>query len=175
MSKTTPLLPFNKSTVLWNRFLQLPVLGILCALGSGVCFSSCSLVVKLLPTLNPMEILACECLLQTFIFISISIYSGHHFFEVPEERWFLIIRGITGVLYANLIFYSFSLIPLADASTIAFSAPVFVSFLACILLKEPCGLFQIVSVVVTVVGVVMIAKPTFIFGYNKEDVRSFDR
>ena len=56
------------------------------------------------------------------------------------------------------------MIPLSDATTIVFSAPVFVYIFACLLLKEECGVFQIITVLVTLVGVLLIAKPAFMFG-----------
>ena len=63
------------------------------------------------------------------------------------------------------------MIPLADASTIVFSAPVYVSVFACVFLKEECGIFQTVITAVTIAGVLLISKPTFIFGYQHEAVQ----
>ena len=88
----------------------------------------------------------------------------------PGERWPLFLRGIFGFLAFGLSYVSFRMIPLADASTIIFSAPVYVSIFACVLLKEDCGLFQVINIGITIVGVLLISKPTFIFGYDHESV-----
>jgi drug/metabolite transporter (DMT)-like permease len=62
------------------------------------------------------------------------------------------------------------MIPLADASTIIFSAPVYVSIFACIFLKEECGIFQAATIAVTIGGVLLISKPPFLFGSDHEAV-----
>jgi drug/metabolite transporter (DMT)-like permease len=69
-------------------------------------------------------------------------------------------------------YYALSYISLADSSAIGFSAPVFVSVFACFLLKEPCGAFQISTVVATLIGVVLIARPSFLFAADVEDIFS---
>lgn len=54
--------------------------------------------------------------------------------------------------------------PLADASVIIFSTPVFVSIFARLFLKETCGIFNVATVILTLVGVVLITRPPIIFG-----------
>lgn len=54
--------------------------------------------------------------------------------------------------------------PLADASVIIFSTPVFVAIFARLFLKEPCGTFNIITVLLTLLGVVLITRPPAIFG-----------
>lgn len=54
--------------------------------------------------------------------------------------------------------------PLADASVIIFSTPVFVAIFARLFLKEPCGLFNVLTVILTLIGVVLITRPSSIFG-----------
>lgn len=68
----------------------------------------------------------------------------------------------------NLCYVSFSMIPLSDAVTIGASAPVFVSIIAYVVLKEECGIFQVFSVFITIIGVLLISRPTFIFGQDVE-------
>lgn len=53
---------------------------------------------------------------------------------------------------------------LADASVIIFSTPVFVAIFARLFLKEPCGIFNAITVVLTLIGVVLITRPPIIFG-----------
>lgn len=63
-----------------------------------------------------------------------------------------------------LSFYAFRHMPLADASVIIFSTPVFVAIFARLFLKEPCGLFNVATVILTLIGVVLITRPSAIFG-----------
>lgn len=69
--------------------------------------------------------------------------------------------GTTGLV---LSFYAFRHMPLADASVIIFSTPVFVAIFARLFLKEPCGYFNVVTIILTLIGVVLITRPPFIFG-----------
>lgn len=48
--------------------------------------------------------------------------------------------------------------PLADASVVVFSVPVFVSLFARLFLQEPCGPIHILSVALTLAGVVLITR-----------------
>lgn len=48
--------------------------------------------------------------------------------------------------------------------------PMFVTISARLFLKEPCGIFEIVNIVMMVVGVFFVMKPPFVFGVDKEDM-----
>lgn len=60
--------------------------------------------------------------------------------------------------------------PLADASVVVFSVPVFVSIFARIFLKEPCGLFNVITVCLTLIGVILITRPPLIFGHTVQSL-----
>lgn len=81
----------------------------------------------------------------------------------PGVRKLLILRGLLGATSLFLRFYAIHYMPIADASVIIFSVPVFVSALAKVFLKEPCGLFHVAAVVVTLVGLGLITKPPVLF------------
>lgn len=70
-------------------------------------------------------------------------------------------------------YYALSFIALGDSSAIIFAAPVFVSIFAFICIKEPCGLFKIVTVIITLIGVVLIARPSFIPFFASEEPEKF--
>lgn len=80
------------------------------------------------------------------------------------------LRCIVGCLGLCLSFYAFRYMNLADASVIIFSMPIFVAIFARIFLKEPCGLFHVITIILTLLGVVLIAKPPILFSDpNKND------
>ena len=60
--------------------------------------------------------------------------------------------------------------PLADASVVVFSVPVFVAIFARIFLKEPCGFFNVLTVCLTLIGVVLITRPPLLFGHTIESL-----
>lgn len=63
----------------------------------------------------------------------------------------------------SLLYYSFRELPLGDATTIIFSSPVIVIALSFLFLKEPCGILRIVVVCTLFTGVVLVARPPFLF------------
>lgn len=95
--------------------------------------------------------------------IPIALYKNEPLF--PEgKRFILLLRCFVGTTGLMLSFYAFRHMPLADASVIIFSTPVFVTIFARIFLKEPCGLFNVMTIFVTLIGVVLITRPPIIFG-----------
>lgn len=105
-----------------------------------------------------------RCCIQVIVFLPIIVYNGFSVFGVPGERLPLFSRGFFGCMSLITSYVSYRLMPLSDATTICASAPVFVAIVACVLLKEECGIFQIFTLIVTLSGVLLISRPTFIFG-----------
>lgn len=62
-----------------------------------------------------------------------------------------------------LSFYAFRHMSLSDASVIIFSTPVFVIIFAKIFLNEPCGLFNVATIFLTIMGVILITRPPLLF------------
>lgn len=80
------------------------------------------------------------------------------------KRIILLLRCFVGTTGLMLSFYAFRHMPLADASVIIFSTPVFVAIFARLFLKEPCGVFNVITVMLTLIGVLLITRPPLIFG-----------
>lgn len=80
------------------------------------------------------------------------------------KRLILLLRCFVGTTGLMLSFYAFRHMPLADASVIIFSTPVFVAIFANLFLKEPCGIFNVFTIILTLFGVILITRPSMIFG-----------
>jgi len=78
----------------------------------------------------------------------------------------LLLRSFAGATALSLTFYAIRHMPLADASVIVFSVPVVVAIFARIFLKEPCGLFHYFTLFLTMLGVLLITRPPFLFGQS---------
>ena len=61
------------------------------------------------------------------------------------------------------LYSSYRLVSLSDATTIRFTAPLFVSIFAFLLLGEPFGPIHILSAGITITGVLLVGRPTFLF------------
>lgn len=92
----------------------------------------------------------------------------------PGKRIILLLRCFVGTTGLMLSFYAFRHMPLADASVIIFSTPVFVAIFARLFLKEPCGPFNVATVLLTLLGVVLITRPPVLFAYTFPAVPSLD-
>ncbi|XP_011698104.1 PREDICTED: solute carrier family 35 member G1 [Wasmannia auropunctata] len=142
-----------------------PYMGLVLATLSSLFFSLCSVIVKSLVEINPTEMAIFRFLGVLLPAIPIVIYKGEHPF--PKGcRLTLILRSFVGTTGLMLSFYAFRHMPLADASVIVFSVPVFVAIFARIFLKEPCGLFNVATICLTLIGVILITRPPLIFGHT---------
>ncbi len=68
-------------------------------------------------------------------------------------------RSLSGIISLALFYYAVSTIPLADATAIAYAAPIFISVLSIFLLNEIIGRQRWAAIIVGFVGVLLIAQP----------------
>ncbi|KAL7730028.1 hypothetical protein ACLKA6_009318 [Drosophila palustris] len=154
-----------------KRRANCPYLGIILATLSSLFFSLCSVIVKGLVDVNPMELASFRFVGVLLPTIPILIYTRQPVF--PEgKRVILMLRCFMGTTGLMLSFYAFRHMPLADASVIIFSTPVFVAIFARVFLKEPCTLFNVVTINMTLLGVVLITRPPLVFGDPVPDADS---
>lgn len=100
------------------------------------------------------------------VFWPITIHNGWSFFGIEGERVALFSRAIFGFFNVSMGFAAFTLIPLADATTIISAAPIFVSIFAPCILGEECGLSQVIVIIMTIAGVFLASQPTFLFPHD---------
>lgn len=155
-------------TKMLNFLRKIPASGIILSAMSGFCLAAASLIVKKAPNVNSVQILVSRAIVQFIFVLPFITYYKLPFFGIPGERLPLFMRGFIGFIYASLMYTSYRFIPLADASTIIFSAPVYVTIIACIFLKETCAVSQVVGVVITITGALLVSRPTFIFPVDIE-------
>ncbi|KAI1289196.1 Solute carrier family 35 member G1 [Halotydeus destructor] len=147
-----------------KKLRKIQLAGLILAVFSAAIFATGSFMVKLTPNIHPVEIVITRSITQLCFVVPFNLYASWSFKGAAGERWHLFTRGILGFMAFSLAYSAFHLLPLGDASTIIFSAPVYVSIFACLMLGEACGIFQGVVILFTLSGVVLISKPSFIFG-----------
>lgn len=84
----------------------------------------------------------------------------------PDRRGLLVLRGVVGFLALSAFYHSIVHLPLADATVIQYTNPVFAGLLAVPFLGERLRRREVVSVVVSMAGVVLVTRPSFLFGYG---------
>src|ERR1700761_2736098 len=82
-----------------------------------------------------------------------------------EVRPLLIARGFGGFFGVFGMYYSLMYLPLADATVITFLSPVIACAVCAYILKEPFTRMEQIAAVLSMLGVVLIARPTAIFSY----------
>lgn len=139
----------------------------------GICFamiSSLTLVVmnlfaKLCTVLPVFEIGVFRFIIQLVITMPLLIYSNDKIIFSPKIMLFLLLRGFTGTSGMLTRLYAVQNMPLGDATVLMFTTPIFVAIFGRIFLKEPLHRMYIFLLLLCLAGVILIARPSFIFGH----------
>ena len=100
----------------------------------------------------------------TFCFFCVLVaHVGVSVTDFPKKKWVAMRVGVGSVAYVCKV-WSFQFLPLGDASALVFTSPIFTCVIARIFLKEKLTPVSVGSLIFGLGGVVLIAKPTFIFG-----------
>lgn len=70
-----------------------------------------------------------------------------------------VIRSVSGIISLGLLYFAITRIPIADATALAYAAPIFITLLSIFLLGEEIGLRRWLAVFTGFVGVLLIARP----------------
>jgi len=101
--------------------------------------------------------------------VTVSVLAGAHLvvqgtsFRGREPR-ILLLRGVLGFISLSCFHYALIHLPLADATVIHFVNPVFTAFIAALWLREHLGVREAALVLTSLAGVVLVARPGFLFG-----------
>ncbi|KAI1289650.1 Solute carrier family 35 member G1 [Halotydeus destructor] len=155
--------------VIIGQLRKFPLAGIILATVSGVIFATANFCVSLLPHVHPFTVLITRSIIQLLVFVPAAIFSESSIFGVRGERLTLYINGAIGAIAIGAAYSAFQVMPLGDASTIVQSMPVFATLLACLFLNESCKAFQVVMVIMTCGGVIVISQPK-IFSIDEIDI-----
>ena len=69
-------------------------------------------------------------------------------------------RAVVGNLAVGFVFWAYSLLPMADATALLFAAPLFVTLLSPVMLREKVDRYRWLAVVIGFGGILLIAKPS---------------
>ncbi|KAH7637593.1 hypothetical protein HUG17_8697 [Dermatophagoides farinae] len=133
---------------------------------SSVFFSLSAVIVKYLKDIHPGQLAVSRFFGIFILTIPLIVYHDLNPFGPPELRPILIMRGIAGATSLFLRFIAFHYLSIADASVIIFSVPIFVSIFAWFYLKEPCGLFHTLTIIIAMIGLIMTTKLPIFFSYS---------
>merc|ERR1712242_650872 len=86
------------------------------------------------------------------------------------QRIMLCMVGLFGSLTMLTSFACVKFMPVPDAITLIFTAPLFTMVLAAMFMKERVTIVKAISGMVLMAGIVLITKPSFLFPDNNNDV-----
>jgi len=137
--------------------------GVLFSLAAYLLYSCCDAIIKGFSTnLSPFEI-AFWTALFSFLPAIFTKPKGEHWRQMFQmtHPWLVNLRSATGVVGNLCIIYAFTHIPLAEAYSIAFLAPIFVVALSVIYLAEKVSWHRWFFLAATFAGVLLVVRPGF--------------
>ena len=93
---------------------------------------------------------------------------GTFYFGSSRSSPLLALRCVIGSIAMMCNWFIVTQLPLGDATVIVFTAPVFTIFVARVTLKEYMSVAQIICVMFSSIGVVLVARPSFL-GFDNSD------
>ncbi len=81
-----------------------------------------------------------------------------------SDRRTLLLRAVVGVMALSLFYFALPKIPLGDATALFYMTPIWTALIASVILKERTARLVFLGMGISLIGVVMIARPSFLFG-----------
>ena len=137
------------------------VSGILCRLGSGLSFSTMGALFKLASVkgFSAPELVFYRSLFSLPVVLLWVMKSESLAALRPNRPMAHVWRSSLGLLSMGLTFEAIILLPLADATAINFTAPIFATILSFLVLKEHVGIHRWAAVLLGFIGVLIVARP----------------
>ncbi len=136
------------------------LLGVVFAFFQAIAFSILTLLIKLVSdNHHPVDMLLYRnaiCTGIVFLFLVFTQRVGQIRKANLKRQG---IRAVTGTVGMVLTFVTFSLLPLTEAQSLLFAAPLFVVVLSYPLLKEKVGMYRTMAAVIGFLGVLLILQP----------------
>lgn len=135
--------------------------GILLALGGGVTLSMNDLAIKALSDTYALhQVILIRAFIGMALVLAVMAYSAAGLKQVRTRRIGAHALRVSIVMVSNITYFvGLSLMPLADAVAVAFVAPLFVTLMSAVILREQVGPRRWAAVAVGLLGVVIMTRP----------------
>jgi drug/metabolite transporter (DMT)-like permease len=108
--------------------------------------------------LHPFEVTFFRCLFSLFVMLPFIIRSGPSILATPKIGFYTL-RAVVGLISMLSWFYGITIVPLATATAVNFTAPLFATMAAALVLHEDVRLRRWAAVVIGFIGVLVIMRP----------------
>jgi len=82
-----------------------------------------------------------------------------------RHKKLLLVRGMFGFMGLSSVFYAVTHLPLAEATVLQYMYPPLTALIASLVLREPFDRRVLISMLVSVVGLLLISQPALLFGH----------
>lgn len=115
---------------------------------------------------NILDVLLVRCTVHSIISLCFILYKGYHF--IPDNhRVLILIRSLCAASGTIAFFYCLTLLPLPDLTTLRYTQVVWTAVIAMIIFRERIAFPTIFACLLTLIGVICVAQPTFLFPRSK--------
>jgi drug/metabolite transporter (DMT)-like permease len=137
--------------------------GVLFAFSAYALYSCCDAIIKGLGHgLSVYEIAFFTTLFSLVpVFLTTPKHENGLYFWKLKNPWLVHMRGVSGVIGNACIIYAFVTIPLAEAYSIAFLAPIFIVLISVLVLKETVSVQRWLILAASFIGVLIVVRPGF--------------
>jgi len=163
LNSTTPTPPTssNKPSIFRSKIIR----GYLLALGAHCCVAISQFFIKKarkeLPASQTLYMIFLQCMIWTFFIMRHKSLPGY--FPKPQLNRLTLLRGFIGVTGATGLLYSLGKLLLSEVIIISNTSPLITSSLAIFFLGERFDVALGLNAILSIIGVLMIAKPAFLF------------
>lgn len=135
-------------------------------LASGVIFAFMSALTKVVSDagMSSMQIVFVSGTVRWLGLAALLLQAKQSPFGPPGIRVLLVVRSLCGCTAFSCATYAFGIMPIGDATTIFLTSPVWAAMLGRTVLKEKLHTLDLTAIFMAIIGVVLVARPTAIFG-----------
>lgn len=142
--------------------------GYIFGLASVICVCMSTVLIKMSPSLNSFNHIVVRYSIQLVIMLFFIQKSDSKCLGPKDHRGTLLLRGFTGCTSLAFTIISLQYLDVSDVESVANCTAVVTAILARIFLKEKLTLCHISSIFLTILGMILILRPSFLFGIETE-------
>ena len=143
----------------WMPSLPAPIEGILWMAGAAVCWALNTILIRPISLeLPPIELLFLRCFFAAILFIPFIAKVGFKNMKMGRPSLYFM-RAAAMFVSMLMWIYAVKFLPIAEAVSLGFTAPLFATMLAALILREKVGIRRWTAVFFGFVGAMVIIRP----------------
>jgi drug/metabolite transporter (DMT)-like permease len=138
--------------------------GIFLAIFSTLAITCSIYLVKVSKALNASDMATIQFGVQILFCLPLAFFYGQCLIGPKDSRKILVFRGLAAAISVITLYFSIKLISFTDSIIIRYSSPIVTAVFAYLFLKEKLNNVHFVSLVLSIIGLIFVIHPSFLFG-----------